>query len=119
MNFDLENVQPFLNKLSSVFDVGFSNDDIKTIQAEIEKMNEDNEEKEIGTFDVIYKREKTKIHIQAEIHIEDEDKEVVLYMYSDPELVKVIDEEMKVCEGNGNVIKKRVNSLFLLIHALE
>lgn len=95
MNFDFENVQPFLNKLSSsIFDVGFTSDDIKTIQAEIEKMNEDNEEKEIGTFNVTYNGEETDIRIEAEIHIEDDGGEVVLYMYSTPELVEAIDEEM-------------------------
>ncbi|MDR7080683.1 hypothetical protein J2Y03_005774 [Neobacillus niacini] len=95
MNFDLEEVEPFLKHLSSsVLDSGFSQDYIDTIQSEINTMKEDNEVKEIGTFDVIYKGKPTKIRIEAEIHIEDVSKEVVLYMYSLQELVDIIDEEM-------------------------
>lgn len=95
MNFDLEEVEPFLKHLSSsVLDSGFSQADIDTIQSEINTMKEDNEVKEIGTFDVIYKGKPTKIRIEAEIHIEDVSKEVVLYMYSIQELVDIIDEEM-------------------------
>ncbi|MFD4815080.1 hypothetical protein [Peribacillus butanolivorans] len=44
-------------------------------------MKEDNEVKEIGTLDVIYEGQPTKIGIQAEIHIEDVYKEIVLYMF--------------------------------------
>ena len=95
MNFGLEEVEPFLNRLSSsILDSGFNQDEINTIQSEINTMKEDNEIKEIGTFDVIYKGKPTKIRIQAEIHIEDVDKEVVLYMFSIQELVDIIDEEM-------------------------
>lgn len=95
MNFDLEEVEPFLKHLSSlVLDSGFSQADIETIQSEINTMKEDNEVKEIGTFDVIYKGKPTKIRIEAEIHIEDVSKEVVLYMFSIQELVDIIDEEM-------------------------
>lgn len=95
MNFGLEEVEPFLKHLSSsILDSGFNQDEINTIQSEINTMKEDNEVKEIGTFDVIYKGQPTKIRIQAEIHIEDVDKEVVLYMFSIQELVDIIDEEM-------------------------
>lgn len=95
MNFDIEEVQPFLKHLSSsVLDSGFSQDEINTITSEIDTMKEDNEGKEIGIFDVIYKGKPTKIRIEAEIHIEDVSKEVVLYMYSIQELVDIIDEEM-------------------------
>jgi hypothetical protein len=95
MNFDLEEVEPFLKHLSSsVLDSDFSQADIDTIQSEINIMKEDNEVKELGTFDVIYKGKPTKIRIEAEMHIEDVSKEVVLYMYSIQELVDIIDEEM-------------------------
>ncbi|SES25747.1 hypothetical protein SAMN04487944_12837 [Gracilibacillus ureilyticus] len=95
MNFDIEEVEPFLNHLSStVLDSGFKTDEIITIQSEINTMKEDNEVKEIGTFDVKFKGQPAKIRIQAEIHMEDDDKEVVLYMFSNQELVEIIDEEM-------------------------
>jgi hypothetical protein len=57
-------------------------------------MKQDNEVKEIGSFNVIYKREEAKIRIEAEIHIEDDLKEVVLFLYSNQVLVETIDEEM-------------------------
>ncbi|PLT31010.1 hypothetical protein [Peribacillus deserti] len=94
MNFDLEKVQPFLIELSSVLDSGFTESDIKAIQSKIEKMEENNEIKEIGSFHVIYQGEPAKIRMEAEIHIEDDLKEVVLNMYSNQVLVKTIDEEM-------------------------
>lgn len=95
MNFDLEQVQPFLKRLSSsVLDSGITAEEINTIDAQIEKMNKDNEIKEIGTFNIIYKRKQAEIRIEAEIHIEDDSREVVLLMYTSPELVEIIDEEM-------------------------
>lgn len=94
MNFDLENVQPFLKELSSVLDSGFTDDDINAIQSRIEKMKQNNEVKEIGSFNVIYKGEQAKIRIVAEIHLEDDLKEVVLFMYSNEEIVATVDKEM-------------------------
>lgn len=94
MNFDPEEIKPFLKHLSSsILDSGFNQDEINTIESKINTMKH-NEVKEIGTFDVIYKGQPTKIRIQAEVHIEDVDKEVVLYMFSIQELVDIIDEEM-------------------------
>ncbi|WNS80377.1 hypothetical protein RRU94_23160 [Domibacillus sp. DTU_2020_1001157_1_SI_ALB_TIR_016] len=104
MNFGLEEIEPFLKGLSSsILDSGFSQDEINTIQAEINAIKEDNEEKEIGTFNVIYKGQQTKIRIQAEIHIEDVEKEVVLYMFSIQELVDLIDEEMLKTEDERDI----------------
>lgn len=95
MNFEIEEVEPFLTHLSnSILDFGLSQEEIKNIQTEIESMCVNNEEKEFGIYDVIYKGLKSKIRIQAEIHIEDECKEVVLYIFSSEELVAIIDEEM-------------------------
>ncbi|WP_243459273.1 hypothetical protein [Metabacillus bambusae] len=99
MNFDFEEVEPFLKHLSSsILDSGFSQDEINTIQSEFDIMKH-NEVKEIGTFDVIYKGKPTKIRIEGEVHIQEGPKgvllkEVVLYMYSFQELVDIIDEEM-------------------------
>ena len=101
MHFDLKEVEPFLKHLStSVLDPGFSQEKIKIIQEEIDTMKEDNEYKEIGTFNVIYKGKPTNIRIEAEIHIEDVEKEVVLFMYCTQELVEIIDEEMLKTEND-------------------
>ncbi len=94
MNFDLENVGPFLEELSQVFDQGLTDEKIDFIQSEIEGMQEDHELNEIGTFPVTYKGETADIRIEAEIHIEDDMKEVVLTMYSRPDVVRIIDQEM-------------------------
>lgn len=94
MNFDLENVGPFLEELSQVFDQGFTSEQIDFIQSEIEGMKVDHELNEIGTFPVTSKGETANIRIEAEIHIEDDLKEIVLTMYSRPEVVRIIDQEM-------------------------
>lgn len=95
INFDLDQVEPFLKRLtSSVLDSGFSQDEINSITSEIDKMKH-NEVKGIGTFDVTHKGKPTNIRIEAELHSgEDSPSEVVLYMYSHQELVDIIDEEM-------------------------
>lgn len=99
MNIDLDQVEPFLTHLSStVLHTGFSPDEINTITSEIDTMK-NNEVKEMGTFDVIYKGTPTKIRIEVELHSEEDhdeesSSEVVLYMYSQQELVNIIDEEM-------------------------
>lgn len=94
MNFDLENVGPFLEEVSQVFDRGFTSEQIDFIQSEIDGMKEDHELNEIGTFPVTYNGKTAEIRIVAEIHIEDDLKEVVLTMYSRPEVVRIIDQEM-------------------------
>lgn len=95
INFDLEEITPFLTHISnSILDSGLNSEKIRNIQLEIESMTEDNQIKKLGTFDVVYQGKQEKIRIEAEIHIEDEDKEVVLYMYSSEELVHALDKEM-------------------------
>lgn len=94
MNFDLENVGPFLEELSQVFDRGFTHEESVLIQSEIEGMKADHELNEIGTFPVTYKGKTVEIRIVAEIHIEDDMKEAVLTMYSRPDVVRIIDLEM-------------------------
>lgn len=94
MNFDLENVRPLLERLSLIFDSGFSESEIKLIESKIEVMDTDQEEKEIGTFNITYWGKSEKVRVVAEIHIEDDSKECVLYMFTHPEIVQVIDDEM-------------------------
>ncbi|TSI05179.1 hypothetical protein [Lysinibacillus sp. BW-2-10] len=95
MNFDLEDVESFLTHLNqTVLDSGFRQEGIELIMNEIHRLKIDHEQKEVGTFDVQFKGKPTKIRIVAEIHIEDEEKEVVLNMYSIQKLVNLIDKEM-------------------------
>ncbi|MBI0577378.1 hypothetical protein IEC97_08400 [Neobacillus cucumis] len=90
---DPENVQPILSKVSSVLDSGFSIIEIKIIRSKIDKMK-NNEIKEIGKYNVIYQGQKAVIRIEAEMSIEDDEREVYLYLYSNHKLVKVINNEM-------------------------
>lgn len=95
INFDLEEITPFLTHISnSILDSGLNSEEIRNIQLEIESMTEDNQNKKLGTLDVVYQGKQATIRIEAEIHIEDEDKEVILYMYSSEELVHALDKEM-------------------------
>ncbi|MEJ9231580.1 hypothetical protein LAV79_19310 [Peribacillus butanolivorans] len=66
MNFGLEEVELFLNRYHLQYWIQVL---VKT--KSILFNEEDNEVKEIGTLDVIYEEQPTKIRIQAEIHIED------------------------------------------------
>lgn len=94
MNFDLENVEPFLLRLSSILDVGFTDKNLHEIIAGIDKMSEDHEVKGLGTYPVVYRGKNYKIQVEAEIHIEDDSREVVLNLFSAPVMVQLIDEEM-------------------------
>jgi hypothetical protein len=105
MNFDFENVPPFFCRLSSIFDAGFKVSDVHAIQAMIEQMNEDNEVRELGCYAVRFRGRKMRIRIKAEIHLDREDnsKEVVLILSSQPELVQAINRVMRKCAGEYEV----------------
>ncbi|WLF32349.1 hypothetical protein [Bacillus altitudinis] len=53
-----------------------------------------NETKKMGTFEVVYHEKTAKIKIEIEVHVEDGNKEVVIYMFSTQELVDVLDKEL-------------------------
>lgn len=96
INFELEEITPFLTHIwNSILDSGLSNEEIHNIQLEVEAMDEDNQIKKLGTFDVVYQGKQAKIRIEAEIHIEVKNKEVMLYMFSSEELVDVLNKEMR------------------------
>lgn len=57
-------------------------------------MHKDNETKEIGTFEVMYRGEPAKIRIEVEVHVEDINKEVLIYFYSTQELIYILDKEL-------------------------
>jgi hypothetical protein len=99
MNFDYENVPPFFCRLSSIFDVGLKITDVEDIQSALEQMNEDGEVIELGTYPVRFRGKKMKIYIQAEVHLDHEDntKEVVLILSSQPELIQAINKVMRKC----------------------
>lgn len=48
----------------------------------------------MGTFEVVYHEKQAKIKIVIEVHVEDGNKEVVIYMFSTQELVDVLDKEL-------------------------
>ncbi|PRO41616.1 hypothetical protein [Bacillus sp. LLTC93] len=95
LNIDFDNLETFLKHVStSIVDSGLSDQQIKHIHTEVKKMKKDNETKEIGTFEVMYRREPVKIRVEAEVHVEDVNKEVVIYLSSTQELVYILDKEL-------------------------
>ena len=94
MNFDLESVEPFLLRLSSILDGGFTAENLREIVVGIDEMSEDHEVKDLGTYPVVYRGKSYQIRIEAEIHIEGDGREVVLNLFSTPVMVQLIDEEM-------------------------
>ncbi|AMM90268.1 MULTISPECIES: hypothetical protein [Bacillus] len=95
LNMDVDQLEPFLTHVStSILDAGLSDQEIKQILTNVQKMNKNNETKRMGTFEVVYHEKTAKIKIEIEVHVEDGNKEVVIYMFSTQELVDVLDKEL-------------------------
>lgn len=95
LNMDVDQLEPFLTNVStSILDAGLSDQEIKQILTNVQKMNKNNETKRMGTFEVVYHEKTAKIKIEIEVHVEDGNKEVVIYMFSTQELVDVLDKEL-------------------------
>ncbi|MEK4336435.1 MULTISPECIES: hypothetical protein [Bacillus] len=94
LNMDVDQLEPFLTHVStSILDAGLSDQEIKQILTNVQKMNKNNETKRMGIFEVVYLGERAKIKIEVEVHVEDGNKEVVIYLFSTEELVDVLDKE--------------------------
>ncbi|KRV44148.1 hypothetical protein AS196_14505 [Bacillus sp. TH007] len=95
LNMDVDQLEPFLKRVStSVLDSGLSDQEIKQILTNVQKMNKNNETKKMGTFEVVYLGEPANIKIEVEVHVEDGNKEVVIYLFSTEELVDILDKEL-------------------------
>ncbi|WP_151021569.1 hypothetical protein [Bacillus pumilus] len=95
LNMDVDQLEPFLTHVStSILDAGFSVQEINLILSKVQKMNQNNETKKMGTFEVVYHEKPAKIKMVIEVHVEDGNKEVVIYMFSTQELVDVLDKEL-------------------------
>ena len=95
LNMDVAQLEPFLTHVSTaILDAGLSDREIKQILTNVQKMNKNNETKRMGTFEVVYHEKTAKIKIEIEVHVEDGNKEVVIYMFSTQELVDVLDKEL-------------------------
>ncbi|MGE1212234.1 hypothetical protein ACQ4LK_11040 [Bacillus pumilus] len=95
LNIDVDQLEPFLNRVStSILDSGLSDQEIKQILSKVQKMNQNNETEKMGTFEVVYHEKPAKIKMVIEVHVEDDNKEVVIYMFSTQELVDVLDKEL-------------------------
>lgn len=94
-NMDVDQLEPFLTHVStSILDAGLSDREIKQILTNVQKMNKNNETKRMGIFEVVYLGERAKMKIEVEVHVEDGNKEVVIYLFSTEELVDVLDKEL-------------------------
>ena len=98
-NMDVDQLEPFLTHVStSILDAGLSDQEIKQILTNVQKMNKNNETKRMGTFEVMYLGEPANMKIEVEVHVEDGNKEVVIYLFSTEELVDVLDKELMKIE---------------------
>ncbi|AKU30028.1 MULTISPECIES: hypothetical protein [Bacillus] len=94
-NMDVDQLEPFLTHVStSILDAGLSDQEIKQILTNVQKMNKNNETKRMSTFKVMYLGEPANMKIEVEVHVEDGNKEVVIYLFSTEELVDVLDKEL-------------------------
>lgn len=94
-NMDVDQLEPFLTHVStSILDAGLSDQEIKQILTNVQKMNKNNETKKMSTFKVMYLGEPANMKIEVEVHVEDGNKEVVIYLFSTEELVDVLDKEL-------------------------
>ncbi|MBV5113287.1 MULTISPECIES: hypothetical protein [Bacillus] len=99
LNMDVDQLEPFLTHVStSILDAGLSDQEIKQILTNVRKMNKNNETKRMGIFEVVYLGERAKMKIEVEVHVEDGNKEVVIYMFSTQDLVDVLDKELMKIE---------------------
>ncbi|ALM28056.1 hypothetical protein [Bacillus altitudinis] len=95
LNMDVDQLEPFLTHVStSILNAGLSDQEIKQILTNVQKMNKNNETKRMGIFEVVYLGERAKMKIEVEVHVEDGNKEVVIYLFSTEELVDVLDKEL-------------------------
>ena len=90
MNFDLNNVKPFLQRITPLVESGFSESEINQVQKELEKMEHD-DEYEVGRFDIVYQNKKTILIINAFM---DSPEAPDIYIFTEPELAVQINEEM-------------------------
>lgn len=89
MNFDSENIIPFLKRLKPLIEAGFSDNEILQIQKMLENLKVD-EEKELE-FPIQYQGEKSILRIK--IFMDDIDAPDV-YIFTHPKLANEIDKEM-------------------------
>ncbi|UYO35080.1 hypothetical protein NF868_13610 [Bacillus zhangzhouensis] len=95
LNMYVDQLISFLKRVAtSILDSGLSDQETNQILSKVQKMNKNNETKKIGTFEVVYHEKPAKIKIEIEVHVEDGNKEVVIYMFSIQELVDVLDKEL-------------------------
>lgn len=82
MNFNMNNVKPFLQRISPLIESGFSKKEISQVQEKIEKMEPD-DEYEVGKFDIVYRDKKTQLIINAFM---DSPGAPDIYIFTNPDL---------------------------------
>jgi hypothetical protein len=89
-NFDLKNIQPFLARIPTLLDSGFTADNAIQIAAVVSKLKID-EEKQFE-FPIRFKGAAIKLKIQA---VMDDIESPDLYIFTSKELAGLIDEELQ------------------------
>jgi hypothetical protein len=90
MNFEMNNVKPFLQRISPLVESGFSAKEINQVQDKLEKMEPD-DEYEVGRFDIVYRDKKMPFIIKAFM---DGPEAPDVYIFTEPDLANQIQEEM-------------------------
>lgn len=90
MNFEMNNVKPFLQRISPLVESCFSVEEINQVQEKLEKMKPD-DEYEVGRFDIVYRDKNTPLIIKAFM---DGAEAPDVYILTEPDLANQIQEEM-------------------------
>lgn len=89
MNFDMQNLQPFLLRVSHIVQAGFTESEIEIIMSSAKNMKVDQQND--FSFDITHNDKRAKLKIS--IFLDDIDAPDV-YFYSCPELARKINNEM-------------------------
>jgi hypothetical protein len=90
MNFEMNNVKPFLQRISPLVESGFSVEEINQVQEKLEQMKPE-DEYEVGRFDIVYRDKNTPLIIKAFM---DGAEAPDVYILTEPDLANQIQEEM-------------------------
>lgn len=98
MNFDLENVKPFLHTIKSIFDSGFGDSEVEKVSSFTESIDIDNEDEII--FDVIYQGKEERLVYRVFM---DDHEAPDIYFFSTSENItkKIGDLFIHMCEKLG------------------
>ncbi|MFB8735677.1 hypothetical protein ACEQPO_24130 [Bacillus sp. SL00103] len=95
LNMDVDQLEPFFNTCVYFdFRCWFQCSRNQSDLSKVSKMNQNNETKKWALLVVYHENQQRLREMVIEVHVEDGNKEVVIYMFSTQELVDVLDKEL-------------------------